>query len=62
MRSWTGCWRGCEPSALDSTSGRGRLKNASHGIYDQGGKSLLLPLTRSGNGYAGSFDIGVKLA
>ena len=61
MRSWTGCWRGSRPSALDSTGGQGRLKNSSDGIYNQGGKSLLSPLTRSGNGYAGTFDIDVKL-
>ena len=45
-----------------STKGSGRLKNASDGIYNQGGQALLLPLTKSGDGYAGTFDIGVKLA
>jgi len=42
--------------------GVGRTKNASDRLYNQGGKSLLLPLTRGSNGYAGTFDIGVKLA
>lgn len=42
--------------------GQGRTKNASDGIFNQGGKTLLLPLTKSGASYAGTFDIGVKLA
>lgn len=32
------------------------------GIFNQGGKTLILPLTKSGADYAGTFDIGVKLA
>ena len=32
------------------------------GIFNQGGKTLLLPFTKSGAGYTGTFDIGVNLA
>ena len=32
------------------------------GVFNQGGKTLLLPFTKSGAGYIGTFDIGVKLA
>ncbi|MEO6397004.1 MAG: intradiol ring-cleavage dioxygenase [Tepidiformaceae bacterium] len=42
--------------------GQGRTKNAADGIFNQGGKTLTLPLTKSGNGYAGTFEIGVNLA
>ncbi|MEO6397522.1 MAG: intradiol ring-cleavage dioxygenase [Tepidiformaceae bacterium] len=45
-----------------SSKGSGRLMNASDGIYNQGGQALLLPLTKTDEGYAGTFDIGVKLA
>ena len=32
------------------------------GIFNEGGKTILLHLTKSRAGYTGTFDIGVKLA
>ena len=40
---------------------RTRVDN-DDGIFNQGGKTLLLPLTKSGAGYTGTFDMGVNLA
>jgi len=45
-----------------SQKGQRTLRNAGDGIYKQGGDVLLLNMTKSGDGYAGTFDIGVKSA
>lgn len=40
--------------------GRRDTTNATDGIYRDGGSSLLLPLSASGGGYAGTFNVAVK--
>jgi protocatechuate 3,4-dioxygenase beta subunit len=42
-------------------AGRGRIRNREDGIFQDGGEELLLPLTPQGDGYAGTFDIGLLL-
>ncbi len=37
-----------------------RLKNSGDGIYQQGGKQLLLNLVKEGNGYAATFNVGLQ--
>lgn len=37
-----------------------RVRNANDGIYRQGGNVLLLQLTRSGDGYTATFNVGVR--
>jgi protocatechuate 3,4-dioxygenase beta subunit len=41
---------------------KGRTTNAQDGIYQGGGQQLLLALTKDGQGYASTFDIGVQIA
>jgi protocatechuate 3,4-dioxygenase beta subunit len=42
---------------------RGRqMRNASDGIFRRDGQRLLLPVTQSGEGVAGSFNVGLQLA
>jgi hypothetical protein len=36
-----------------------RMRNERDGIFRQGGSQLVLPVTPSGNGYAGTFDIAL---
>jgi protocatechuate 3,4-dioxygenase beta subunit len=43
-----------------SAKGRRDTRNANDGIYNQGGSSLVLALTPSGSGYAGSFDLALR--
>lgn len=43
------------------TKSGSRTLNASDGIYNQAGKVALLPVTKSGDGYAGTFNLGMKL-
>jgi len=38
---------------------QGILRNAGDGIYQQGGGKLLLNVTKTGSGYAATFDIGL---
>ena len=38
-----------------------RMKNASDGIFRQGGSQLVLPVTLAGSGYAGTFDIALDV-
>ena len=46
-----------------STKGtKGRTTNAQDGIYQGGGQQLLLALSKDGQGYATTFDIGVQIA
>ena len=40
--------------------GRHDTTNATDGIYAGGGSQLLFPLSASGNGYAGTFNVGVR--
>jgi protocatechuate 3,4-dioxygenase beta subunit len=40
----------------------GRLRNASDGIYNQGGSELLLTPTASGSGYAAAINIGMDVS
>jgi hypothetical protein len=38
-----------------------RVRNEGDGIFrDQGGKQLILDVTRSGTGYASTFEIGLS--
>jgi protocatechuate 3,4-dioxygenase beta subunit len=38
------------------------MKNADDGLFQDGGKELMLKLAGDAQGYAGKFDIGLKLA
>lgn len=44
-------------------AGRGApgTTNARDGIFRQGGSQLVVPVTKAGDGYAGTFDIGLQL-
>ena len=44
-------------------AGRGvpDVTNARDGIYRNGGSQLVLPVSKDGSGYAGTFDIGLRL-
>lgn len=55
-------WRTVFAHALCGAKGNRNLLNAGDGIYQQSGGQTLLALTRRGNGYAGTFDIGLSLA
>src|SRR5256712_4183081 len=44
-----------------AVKGQGRLRNREDGIFQGGGKDLLLPLIQQPEGYAGTFDIGLRL-
>jgi protocatechuate 3,4-dioxygenase beta subunit len=43
-----------------SAKGERNTRNAQDGIYADGGDQLLLELTRQGDGYAATFDIGLQ--
>lgn len=43
-----------------NTRGRRTTTNATDGIYQGGGSQLLFALSPSGNGYAGTFNVGVR--
>lgn len=45
-----------------STRGQRSQKNTEDGIFQQGGEQLLLALKPSGQGYTGTFDIGLRTA
>ena len=45
-----------------ASKGQGRLKNTGDGIYQQSGGQTVLNVTKSGPGYAATFDIGMQLA
>lgn len=38
------------------------VRNNEDGIFLQGGKELILPLVKSGQGYASTFNIGIRIA
>jgi protocatechuate 3,4-dioxygenase beta subunit len=42
--------------------GQRDMRNADDGIYQNGGDQLLLAVRQDGDGYAGTFDIGVQVA
>lgn len=44
-----------------ASKGSGRQKNDRDGIFRRGGKELMLQVTRDGDGYVGTFDIGLHL-
>ena len=44
-----------------SSKGRRNTALATDGIYQSGGTSLLVPLSGSGDGYAGTFYVGVRV-
>lgn len=44
-----------------SSKGRRNTTNASDGIYQAGGSQVLFPLAPSGDGYTGTFNVGVRL-
>ncbi|MGH8809572.1 MAG: intradiol ring-cleavage dioxygenase [Noviherbaspirillum sp.] len=43
-------------------NGMRRQTNDADGLFRRGGRQLLLPLVESGAGYAGSFDVGVRMS
>ena len=44
-----------------NSKGRRNTTLATDSIYKSGGTSLLVPLSGSGNGYAGTFYVGVRV-
>jgi protocatechuate 3,4-dioxygenase beta subunit len=44
-----------------ASRGRRTTRNEQDGIFRTGGAQLILPLTREGTGYAGTFAIGLQL-
>jgi protocatechuate 3,4-dioxygenase beta subunit len=44
-----------------NTKGRRDTTNTTDGIYQGGGSQVLIPLSASGGGYAGTFNIGVRI-
>jgi protocatechuate 3,4-dioxygenase beta subunit len=38
-----------------------RTRNSQDGIFEDGGEALILPVTKQGEGYAGTFEIGLEL-
>jgi protocatechuate 3,4-dioxygenase beta subunit len=44
-----------------NTKGRRDTTNQADGIFRSGGSQLVIPVTAEGNGYQGTFDVGVKL-
>lgn len=45
-----------------ASKGQRTLKNAQDGIFNNGGQQLLLNLTKTNQGYAATFDIGMQTA
>jgi protocatechuate 3,4-dioxygenase beta subunit len=44
-----------------ASRGQRDLRNSQDGIYRSGGDKLTVPLTQDGEGYAGTFNLGVQL-
>ncbi|OUL27963.1 twin-arginine translocation pathway signal protein [Nostoc sp. RF31YmG] len=44
-----------------ATKGQRSQKNADDGIFQDGGEQMLLKLTKNGQGYAATFDIGLQM-
>ena len=38
------------------------MRNNRDGIFSEGGKRLLMDVTPAGNGYTGTFEIGLQMA
>ncbi|BAY23108.1 intradiol ring-cleavage dioxygenase [Calothrix sp. NIES-2100] len=45
-----------------ASNGQRTLKNADDGIFQDGGEQMLLKLTKNGQGYAATFDVGLQIA
>ena len=45
-----------------ATKGQRTLRNDGDNIYQNGGSQLMLPLTKSGQGYSSTFNIGLDLS
>jgi protocatechuate 3,4-dioxygenase beta subunit len=45
-----------------ASKGQGRLRNDRDGIYRNGGTALTVPVVQDGDGYAGTYNIGVQLS
>jgi protocatechuate 3,4-dioxygenase beta subunit len=45
-----------------NSKGSGRLRNDRDGIYRNGGPALTVPVVQDGEGYAGTYTIGVQLS
>ena len=45
-----------------AAKGKRTLMNNGDGIYRTGGSQLMLPLTKAGQGYAATFDVGLQIA
>ncbi|MBW4507558.1 MAG: intradiol ring-cleavage dioxygenase [Scytonematopsis contorta HA4267-MV1] len=45
-----------------ASKGQRTLKNAEDGIFQGGGDKMLLKLTKNGQGYAATFDVGLQMA
>lgn len=43
------------------SAGDRRTRNSQDGIFRSGGDKLIVPVTRDGEGYAGTFNLGVQL-
>ena len=50
--------------ALPPYAARGRrdVRNDEDGLFARGGRRLMISLARDGQGYAGTFDIGLNMA
>jgi protocatechuate 3,4-dioxygenase beta subunit len=48
-------------SAPYSSNTQRRVRNGGDGIFRRGGAQLMLPVAASGDGYSGTFDIGLQL-
>jgi len=44
-----------------ASKGPRTTRNGQDGIFRHGGSQLILPITRDGQGYAGTFDIGLQM-
>jgi hypothetical protein len=51
-----------KPQAPYASKGQRTLKNAEDGIFQGGGDKMLLKLTKNGQGYAATFDVGLQMA
>jgi protocatechuate 3,4-dioxygenase beta subunit len=45
-----------------AAKGQRDLRNSRDGIFRQGGDKLIVPVTQDGEGYAGTFNLGVQLS
>lgn len=45
-----------------ASKGQRTQKNVDDGIFQDGGSQMLLNLTKNGQGYAATFDVGLRIA